>query len=129
MYFFADVKKRLKEIKFRNEKDSRLLVKSKSVMVELSYNEIVFFEKSGHQIVVHVDNGENVAYYNSFKELKKELGEGLFVQCHQGYIINMDYVLSYRDKVVTLKEDFGQIPVSKTYVKVVKAAIENRLFK
>lgn len=127
--FFNDVKKRLKEIQFRNEKDSRLLVKSKSVMAELSYDEIVFFEKSGHQIVVHVDSGEEFSYYNSFRELKKELGEGLFVQCHQGYIINMDFVTSYRGKVITLKDDFGQISVSKTHVKDVKAAIEKRLFK
>jgi len=126
--FFNDVQKRLKEIQFRHEKDQRLLVKSKSVMVELSYDEIVFFEKSGHQIVVHVENGEEVAYYSSFKELKDEVGDGMFVQCHQGYIANMDFVSSYRDKVLTLKSDFGQLPVSKSYVKVVKSAIERRLF-
>lgn len=127
--FFNDVQTRLKEIQFRNEKDSRLLVKSKSVMKELSFDEIVFFEKSGHQVIVHVENGDEIAYYNSFKDLKKELGEGLFVQCHQGYIINMDFVSSYKDKVITLRDDFGQIPVSKTFVKVVKTAIEKRLFK
>lgn len=127
--FFNDVKRRIKEIQFRNEKDSRLLVKSKSVMVELSYDEIVFFEKAGHQVVVHVENGDEVAYYSSFKDLKNELGEGMFVQCHQGYILNMDFVASYRDKVITLKDDFGQLPVSKTFVKAVKTAIEKRLFK
>ncbi len=127
--FFNDVKKRMKEIQFRHEKDQRLLVKSKSLMVELEYDDIVFFEKSGHQIVVHVNEKEPVSYYSSFKELKEVLGEGMFVQCHQGYIINMDFVASYRDKVLTLKGEYGQLPVSKSFVKIVKSAIERRLFK
>ena len=126
--FFYDVKKRLKEITLRHEKDQSLLVKSKSIMVELEYDEIVYFEKSGHQIIVHTSSGEEVSYYGSYKDLIKELGEGMFVQCHQGYIANMDFVSSYRDKVLTLKNEFGQLPVSKSYVKVVKSAIERRLF-
>jgi len=127
--FARDARKRLVEIRFRKEKNSKLLVKSRSVTAEVPFNEIVYFEKSGHQIIVHMTNGENVAYYDSFKELKKTVGEEMFVQCHQGYIVSLDQVASYRDKVISLRGEFyHDIPVSKAYIKPVKAAIERRLF-
>ena len=127
--FIRDVKKRFVEIRLRREKNSKLLVKSRSVTAEVPFSEIVYFEKSGHQIIVHKTNGDNVAYYDSFKELRKIVGDEMFVQCHQGYIVNLDQIASYRDKVISLRGDYyHDIPVSKAYIKPVKAAIERRLF-
>ncbi len=126
---FTDITRRIQEIKLRNEKNRRLLVKTRSGMVDLAYDEIVFFEKSGHQIVIHTISHEEIQYYGSFKGLKQELGESSFAQCHQGYIVNMDYVSSYRNKAITFKEDFEQLPVSKSYLRTIKNEIEDRLFK
>lgn len=126
---FEDIKRRMQEITLRKEKNRHLLVKSRSEVVELSYGEIVYFEKSGHQVVIHTRDGSEINYYGSFRGLKTELGDSSFAQCHQGYIVNMDYVSSYRDKTVFFREGFGALPVSKSFLKPIKLEIEHRLFK
>jgi DNA-binding LytR/AlgR family response regulator len=126
---FSDLTKRMHEIKLRKEKNRRLLVKTRSGMVDLPYDEIVFFEKSGHQVVIHTKSHEEIQYYGSFKGLKTDLAESSFAQCHQGYIVNMDYVSSYRNKSIRLKDDFDQLPVSKSFLRSIKNEIEDRLFK
>lgn len=126
--FIRDAKRRLEEIKLRNEKDGSLIVKLKTEMISIGFDEILFIEKSGHQIIIHLKQDENVAYYGSFRELMPKLAKGSFVQCHQGYIVNINHVASYKERSLVIEGEAGVVPVSKSNVKSVKDAIERRLF-
>lgn len=127
--FVRDASKRIAEIKLMKTKNDKLFVKSRTMTAEVMFDEIVYFEKSGHQIIIHLTSGDEITYYSSYKELKKIIGEELFVQCHQGYIVNIEQIASYRDKVIQLRGEYPPIPVSKSYIKTVKSAIEKRLFR
>ena len=51
-----------------------------------------------------------------------------FIRCHQGYIINISKIKAYRKQMLTLKENFKKIPVSRSHIGEVKDMLEKKLF-
>ncbi|MCG8533034.1 MAG: LytTR family transcriptional regulator, partial [Desulfovibrionales bacterium] len=91
----------------------------------LYYDDICCFEKMRHKIKVYTVNSI-VEFYGSFKSLLNEIDTGLFVKCHQGYIINKDKIKGYKDKTLNMEGDL-RIPVSRSYNVNVKEMLAERL--
>lgn len=126
--FFKGIQKRLTEIFLRKRSHQTLRVQIKSQFLEFAYGEIVYFENSKHRIWIHTVKKEQYPFYGAFRDLRDTLDLEYFVQTHQAYIVNLDFVLSYGGDNLCLKREFGDIPVSKTYRKNVRMALSRRLF-
>ena len=53
----------------------------------------------------------NIVTYKKLYEFEKRLGDRLFYRCHQGYLVNLDYVERVQEDSLILKEKVT-IPVS-----------------
>ena len=94
--------------------------------VQIPYADIFCFEKTGHKIRVHMAGGTE-EYYGNIADLLLPTGNEEFIQCHQGYIVNISKVRAFRDK--TLYLDGGvQAPVSRSFADSVRDALSKRLF-
>ena len=99
---------------------------NKGEILNLPYRDICYFEKIGHQIKIHALSRE-VTYYDNLGSLLAGLDGETFVQCHQGYIANVDKIRAFRDKTLFL--DGGiQLPVSRSFAEQVKDLLKKRLF-
>lgn len=67
------------------------------------------------KVRVHTDD-KVYDYYGTLKEVMKSLGEGPFVQVHQAYIVNLDFIINLGREQIQLKGD-ESIPISRTYRK------------
>jgi DNA-binding LytR/AlgR family response regulator len=101
-------------------------VQKKGEMICIDYTDIYFFEKVGHKIHVSAEE-QSISYYGNFAELLGQLEDGPFLQCHQGYIVNIGKVRAFRDKTLFLNGG-RQIPVSRSYADLVRDALAKRLF-
>ena len=102
------------------------VVQRKDETLYLDYDEIQYFEKVGHKIKVHAGQ-RAIDYYGNFIKLLEGIDPDFFVKCHQGYIVNIDKIRSYRDKTLFLEGNLA-IPVSRSYVPLIHAILAKKMF-
>ena len=88
---------------------------------------ICYAESDNRKIILHMENGEEIAIYAKMAELESMLPGKLFFRCHQSYIINLYFV----EKMETgnfLLED-GEVPISKKYQKEAKELYYDYMFE
>lgn len=103
-----------------------LLIENKDSIHKILYKDILYFEKCLRKIKVFF-NESVIEFYGSFKELKDKLPEDIFTQCHQGYIVNLNKISSYKNQTVYFKTFEMSIPVSRSYINTVKNSLLNQL--
>lgn len=101
-------------------------VQIKGEFISIPYSDIFYFEKIGHRIKIQTSERE-IYYYGNVQELPEQLDGSSFLQCHQGYIVNMDKIRSFREKMLFLENKL-ELPVSRSYVEPVRDALAKRLF-
>jgi DNA-binding LytR/AlgR family response regulator len=83
--------------------------------------EILFIESFKKQIVIHTTNGEYAVYgkISDFAEkLKSSPG---FFRCHRCYIVNMEHILRFNTKTISLKSGQDIFLSRENYLGFVKA--------
>jgi DNA-binding LytR/AlgR family response regulator len=126
--FSKVLKEALKWIKKnrQNKPQKVFTVQKKGETVSVPYNDICYFEKTGHKVRIHT--GQScIDYYGNFTDLLAEIGRDSFVQCHQGYIANVLKIRAFRDKTLYLDGDL-ELPVSRTYAEATREMLAKRLF-
>lgn len=123
---FLDTKKRVDEIRFINENEKNFIVKHKDGMLSLRYSDIFYFEKDSKNINV-ICQSDIFTYRSTIKDLKNMIESDDFIQCHQGYIINMNKITNRKESALVLGGIETIIPIGKTYRRPVIDAIEKRL--
>jgi len=101
-------------------------VNTKKESYYVATDDIEFFEKIGHKIRLKTESKE-ITYYGTFTELLKDLDTASFVQCHQGYIVNIDKIRRFSGHVLYLNGE-KKIPVSRSKESIIRHALENKLF-
>ncbi len=101
-------------------------VRRKGETVSLRMDDIACFEKTGHKIRVHAA-GRIEEYYDNFVRLIDLIDKDNFIQCHQGYIVNVTKIRAFRDKTLFLEGGL-EVPVSRTFSEKVREALSKRLF-
>lgn len=98
----------------------------KGEIISIDYKDIYYFEKVGHRIKVHTES-RDVLYYDTLYNLLDIIDDESFIQCHQGYIVNVGKIRSYRDKSLSLEGNL-HLPVSRPFVEGVREKLAQRLF-
>jgi DNA-binding LytR/AlgR family response regulator len=106
--------------------ERKLIIQVKGEIASLNYSEIYYFEKIGHQIKIHTEN-RDICYYNNLLNLLGEIDADCFIQCHQGYIANVEKIRGFRDKTLFLDGNL-KLPVSRSFVDNIKEMLARRLF-
>lgn len=73
---------------------------------------ILYFERNQRIVKIHFFNGETADIYASIKEVEKQLKDKNFSRCHQGILVNFDYIKVLQDSVVVL-ENGEKLPISR----------------
>lgn len=108
-----DIILRIEEKRAFKEKNSVISIYNKKDMIKIKYEDIYYFEKILNKIKVYTIKGE-YEYYGTLKGLKKELDmDNVFIQCHQGYIVNKTKITEMRDGQIYMKDIKKFIPVSR----------------
>ena len=110
----------------RTKTEKTMTVKTKKEVVSLKLSDIIYFEKLGHKIKIHTGQ-RDLYYYDNFANLLDTIGSDVFIQCHQGYIVNIAKIRGFRDKTLFLDGDIA-LPVSRSYTDAVKKKLTERLF-
>lgn len=93
------------------QKDQYLSLKIKSGARNISYHRIRYIESNKRKLYIHLEE-EVVSCYASLTQLHKILPDN-FLYCHKSFIVNMDYILKFSSKEITLM-DHTIISVSKS---------------
>ena len=93
--------------------------------IQVSLNEVTFFEIYSREIVVHKTNGAKESCVGSLTEVEDSLPAQLFVRPHRSYLVNLDHIaeiVRYQIRVSTGEA----IPVSqKLYAQIQQAIIRH----
>lgn len=105
---FQDLKNRIyqclvhaQELEIQNESHglpSKFSVKVGSKKMEISYDDILFFEANtgSHKIILHTKNSV-IEFNGKLKEVETKLND-VFYRCHRGYIVNTKMIVEVDEK-------------------------------
>ena len=108
------------------EPQKTFALQNKGEVIMINYQDIFYFEKVGHKIKIHTAD-RDVFYYGNLYQVLRELDESKFVQCHQGYIVNLDKIRSFRDRCLYIEGNL-KLPVSRTFAEKIRESLAVRLF-
>lgn len=123
----GDIIIRAEQIKLHEEKNQMLYINSKNTNVALRYREVIYFEKLLRKINIITLSCKH-EYWGSLKELIHTLNRKIFVQCHQGYIVNRHMIKGLQGDELLLHNTDAVIPVSRRYKQFIKSIFEEGLF-
>lgn len=106
--------------------ENNFIIQRRGETISLNFDDISYFEKIGHKVRVITANGCE-EYYGNFTRLVEQFDTAQFIQCHQGYIVNVPKIRAFRNKTLFLEDGF-QVPVSRTCLEKVRIALAKRLF-
>lgn len=94
-------------------------------MVNIQIQDIQYLKADGSYTYVYVSEKDD--YYilsERLGEIEKRLPEELFVRVHKSYVVNLEYVKSFKT-IIELRERKEEIPVGRTYQKSAKTRFYN----
>lgn len=91
-------------IKVNSDKVQSISIKSGFNVYTLSFEEIIFFEKYGHLLVVHRVSGK-IESSESLDSIECKLDKKIFFRCHKSFIINLSHIIriDFLNNIVHLK--------------------------
>ena len=118
--------KRIDEIRTYNTKKNFFMVRNKDEIIRIKFEEIYCFEKQHRNIKVYSNKGE-FTYNGTLKELDKHLVHLDFLQCHQGYFVNMHKIFLFKKDEIIFKDIEKIVPVSRRFKKNIIVQLEKQL--
>lgn len=118
---------RLKEIKTYRDINKTFSIRTKQEIVCLKYQDIYYFERRRKKIYALTRIG-NYEFIDTLKSIMERIDENKFLRCHQGFIVNIDKILSISNKEIMLCDTGQAIPISRKYKKDVLNALKKKLF-
>lgn len=119
---FEKILVRLEEIRALENKNKVLSFKTKDCIFQVRYEEIYYLEKNGRKIILYTEDNA-YDFYGSLKKLLLELPQDIFLQCHQGYAVNMTKVREMEVDEIQFIKIKNKVPVSRRY----KCKVTDRL--
>lgn len=81
----------------------------------VTLDEIVYCEVMDRKVYLHLRSGETVDYYERIERLEAKL-DRRFYRCHRSYLVNLQYLQSYRAGGAVLESHGGgrvEVPISR----------------
>lgn len=93
------------------DEEKSLILRGKTGIARLDLDKLQYCEVTGRTLLFHRKDGETLDSIGKLDDLSEQLKDyDCFVRCHRSYLINMDYVQSISNKVITMS-DGTQIPI------------------
>lgn len=100
-------------LKIIESKRETIAVTYKQSIVSIRLEDIIYVLSAGRAVEFYLaSSDEPIVCYKKINELEDILLSKGFIRCHQSYLINHKYILSFSSKIIDLT-DGTQIPVSK----------------
>lgn len=92
----------------------------------LRHEQIEYISSSNRILCFHLRGGIKRQCYGKLDEIAEQLKNGIFVRCHQSYIVNLHYVLERTPEGFHMESK--TIPISRSYAAKAQEAINQYLF-
>lgn len=102
---------------------TRYKIEDKHSTVYVEINNIIYMEVRNHMISIYTDKGEYIMK-GKLKDEEDRLKKYDFIRCHQGYLVNMDWIQAINEDNILLKTGF-RIPMSRRMRKTVINVFSN----
>nr|WP_302168274.1 LytTR family DNA-binding domain-containing protein [uncultured Schaedlerella sp.] len=79
-----------------------LTVKNDKGYLKIYFSDIQFIETYGRNVLIHCQGGRKEIGHFKMQDLEQQLGASSFIRCHNGYIVNVDYIAGIHELTVTL---------------------------
>lgn len=86
------------------EKNDYIIEKNDNGMYKIFMDEIMYIETSDRNTMIHTKQG-NILSYKSMKEHEARLNKKSFIRCHSSYIVNMNFIKTYKGYEIYLLND------------------------
>lgn len=98
----------------KSKEDAVMEIVCDGSRVLIPQHDIVFVERSQRKLTIHTEKSD----YSFYSSLKKFLSQanGLFVRCHEAYVVNLDYVNVVKKDVVQM-EGGRELPIGISFEK------------
>lgn len=73
-------------------------------------SEIMYMESSGHKVFICLADGSQIKTIEKISTLKERIDDNHFLQCHQSYLVNMNYIADIQKEVIL--SNGKKIPIS-----------------
>lgn len=107
--------KAVMDICMNSHKSPTLEIKQKngSIIYQNIYS-IVYFESIKHDIILHTNNNKVIKTHGTITEYITLLQKFSFVQCHKSYCVNLNYITSIKNNLVTLNFSLQPVPIGRS---------------
>lgn len=114
------------------KEDLITLNKSTKESISIRPEDILYMESEGNYVNVHHRQDEKVTYKqirSTIKQMEETLqNHPMFIRCHRAFIVNINYISNAEGNAqgyqLTLSNVPLEIPVSRTYLKNIKDALQ-----
>lgn len=114
------------------KEDLITLNKSTKESISIRPEDILYMESEGNYVNVHYRQDEKVTYKqirSTIKQMEETLqNHPMFIRCHRAFIVNINYISNAEGNAqgyqLTLSNVPLEIPVSRTYLKNIKDALQ-----
>lgn len=114
------------------QEDLITLNKSTKESISIRPEDILYMESEGNYVNVHYRQDEKVTYKqirSTIKQMEESLqNHPMFIRCHRAFIVNINYISNAEGNAqgyqLTLSNVPLEIPVSRTYLKNIKDALQ-----
>lgn len=91
----------------------KISIFSNGTQLFIPINEILYFEVLRHQLLIHLNSGENISMRGTLTEAIGQVPHSIFAQPHKSFYINLEYVdrLTQQDIIMT---NGDLIPISRS---------------
>lgn len=96
------LKNALLDVQYQIDRNKKILIKDKDREVLLKYTDIVYIEAQNVNIKICTMN-EKFLIRKTLREIEEELKGPTFFKCHRSYIVNLDFVIDYDNKIITME--------------------------
>lgn len=96
------LKNALLDVQYQIDRNKKILIKDKDREVLLKYTDIVYIEAQNVNIKICTMN-EKFLIRKTLREIEEELKGPTFFKCHRSYIVNLDFVMDYDNKIITME--------------------------
>ncbi|MDR2022364.1 MAG: LytTR family DNA-binding domain-containing protein [Hungatella sp.] len=117
----------LRAIEAQSQRKTTFHYKVKKKISTLCFEQIEYFESYKRKIYIHLTDGAD-EYYGKLKDVLGQAGAGGFVQVHNSYVVNMDYI-KFTDALHVILRSGAKIPITKKYYNEFNATYRNYVLK
>ena len=96
------------------DKENILFVRSKSSLVKLKTEDIIFVEALKDYVSIFTPKAKYVIH-STMKDIEKKLPANAFVRVHRSYIVRVDRIASIEHAFLTMENTDKQVPIGGNY--------------